>query len=146
IVVPALMRLVFRGNIHTKEPAWLRLARRVYLRVLHWADRVRWLLLPGALAASVALAWYASGIGTEFLPELNEGGFYVTTPFPSTISLDETSRQVATMRERILRTPEVADVLSHIGRPEEATQAEGPNNVEFFILLRPEDEWRKGLN
>lgn len=146
IVVPALERLVFRGKIHTTEPRWLIFARGQYLKILHWADKGRWLLLPGTLAASAMLAWFASGIGTEFLPELNEGGFYVTTTFPSTISLDETGRQVATMRECILRTPEVADVLSHIGRPEEATQAEGPNNVEFFILLRPEDEWRQGLS
>ena len=100
--------------------------------------------MPAAAAAVVALGWFASGIGTEFLPELNEGGFYVTTIFPSTISLDETRRQVATMREAILRTPEVLDVMSHVGRPENATQAEGPNNAEFFIALKPERAWRKG--
>ena len=145
VVVPALERLVFRGKIRTTEPRWLVFVRNRYLNVLYGADKSRWIVLPVTLALSVVLAWYASGIGTEFLPELNEGGFYVTTTFPSTISLDETRRQVSAMRERILQAPEVIDVLSHIGRPEEATQAEGPNNAEFFIMLSPESKWRKGL-
>jgi cobalt-zinc-cadmium resistance protein CzcA len=49
------------------------------------------------------------------------------------------------MRDLILEAPEVVDVLSHIGRPEDATQAEGPNNAEFFIMLQPEGAWREGL-
>ena len=144
VVVPALERMLFRGRFRTSEPAWLAGARWVYLKLLGWCDVIRWLVLPLAAAGCVALGWFASGIGTEFLPELNEGGFYVTSIFPSTIALDETRRQVATMREAILRTPEVLDVMSHVGRPENATQAEGPNNAEFFIALKPERQWQKG--
>ncbi len=138
VVVPALERLVFRGQVRATEPRWLVAVRSGYLAVLRWADKGRWLLLPAALLASICLGWFASGIGTEFLPELNEGGFYVTTTFPSTISLDETRNQVTAMRELILQTPEVVDVLSQIGRPDEAAQAEGPDNAEFFIVLGPE--------
>lgn len=144
VVVPALERLLFRGRFRTAEPAWLVGVRWAYLKLLAGCDAIRWLILPAAAAGCVALGWYASGIGTEFLPELNEGGFYVTSIFPSTISLDETRHQVAIMREAILRTPEVLDVMSHVGRPENATQAEGPNNAEFFIALTPEHAWKKG--
>jgi cobalt-zinc-cadmium resistance protein CzcA len=144
VVVPALERLLFRGRFRTAEPAWLVGVRWAYLKLLAGCDTVRWLILPAAAAGCVALGWYASGIGTEFLPELNEGGFYVTSIFPSTISLDETRHQVAIMRESILHTPEVLDVMSHVGRPENATQAEGPNNAEFFITLTPERTWGKG--
>jgi cobalt-zinc-cadmium resistance protein CzcA len=146
VVVPALERLVFRGPIRTAEPRWLIFVRGGYLKLLDWADRSRWLLLPAALLVSVGFAWFASGIGTEFLPELNEGGIFITTTFPSTISLEETRKQVAIMREQILRTPEVVDVLSHIGRPEETTQTEGPNIADFNILLSPEDQWRSGYS
>lgn len=144
VVVPALERLLFRGRFRTAEPAWLVGMRWAYLKLLAGCDVIRWVILPAAAAGCVALGWYASGIGTEFLPELNEGGFYVTSIFPSTISLDETRRQVAVMREAILRTPEVLDVMSHVGRPENATQAEGPNNAEFFIALTPERSWGEG--
>ena len=145
VVVPALERLLFRGRFRTSEPLWLVGARWCYLKVLKLCDMGRWLVLPLAAAGCAAIGWYASGIGTEFLPELNEGGFYVTSIFPSTISLDETRRKVGLMREAILRTPEVLDVMSHVGRPEDAAQAEGPNNAEFFIALVPEREWRKGV-
>lgn len=143
-VVPALERLLFRGRFRSSEPAWLVAVRALYLGLLGLCDTLRWLVVPAAVAACVAMAWFAAGIGTEFLPELNEGGFYVTSIFPSTISLDETRHQVGLMREAILRTPEVRDVMSHVGRPENATQAEGPNNAEFFIDLRPEREWAPG--
>jgi len=144
VVVPALERLLFRGRFHTSEPAWLGAARWIYLKVLLGCDTVRWFLLPATVCAGGALVWYAAGIGTEFLPELNEGGFYVTSIFPSTIALEETRRQVTLMRDEMLAVPEVGDVMSHVGRPENATQAEGPNNAEFFITLRPEKEWAEG--
>jgi cobalt-zinc-cadmium resistance protein CzcA len=146
VVVPALERFILRGKVHTAEPRWLIGVRNAYLRLLRGAHRLRWIMVPGFVAGTVLLGWYASRIGTEFLPELNEGGSYITTVFPSTISLDETRTQVGLMRKEILRVPEVVDVLSHIGRPEEATQAEGPNNAEFFVLLAPENEWRKGIS
>ena len=144
-VVPALERFLFRGKMHVAEPKWITLARRLYLAVLDRVDRLRYAVIPMFLASVAGLAFYASGIGTEFLPELNEGGLYITTVFPSTIALDETRKQVGAMREMILQSPEVIDVLSHIGRPEDATQAEGPNNAEFFVMLAPQDQWRKGL-
>src|SRR5262249_18382660 len=64
--------------------------------------------------------------------------------FPLTISLDETRRHVHDIRERILRVPEVVDVLARVGRPEASTQAEGPNNAEFFVPLTAESKWRRG--
>jgi len=146
VVVPAMERLVFRGRFRTAEPLWLRGFSWLYLRVLSLADRLRWLVLPATLAISAAVGWFAAGIGTEFLPELNEGGFYITSTFPSTISLEETRTQVSKMRRLMLDTPEVFDVLSHVGRPEDATQAEGPNNAEFFVMLRPEGTWRPGVS
>lgn len=144
LIVPALERMLFTGRISVREPAWIHGARWLYLKLLGWADRLRWLMLPATLAVVCVMAWFGSRIGTEFLPELNEGGLYITTVFPSTISLEETHKQVSLIRNLILKTPEVVDVLSHIGRPEQATQAEGPNNAEFFVLLAPEHAWRPG--
>ena len=146
VVVPALEAILMRGKIHAREPIWITGCRSVYLHALRLLNYFRLLILAGFGATVVYLGIFASQIGTEFLPELNEGGFYVTSVFPSTISLDETRGQVHKMRELILELPEVLDVLSHIGRPENATQAEGPNNAEFFVQLVPETQWRKGYN
>jgi len=146
LIVPALEAALFRGSLRTAEPRWLMRLSDAYAAALSRLRPVRNRGLAALVLVIVGLGWFGSGIGTEFLPELNEGGFYVTAVFPSTISLDETRQRVRTMREHILSTPEVRDVLSHIGRPEHATQAEGPNNAEFFIVLAPENTWRKGVS
>lgn len=145
-LVPALEALLLRGKVRTEEPRWLRLLGDRYATLLTRLEPWRGRVITAFAAAAACMAVFGSSIGTEFLPELNEGGFYVTAVFPSTISLDETRTRVREIRTRILRTLEVRDVLSHVGRPEDATQAEGPNNAEFFVVLAPESEWTRGVD
>lgn len=144
VIVPALERVLLPAHWKKGEPRWLAWLGDGYGRILRRAQGARRAALPIALASAASMGAYGAGIGTEFLPELNEGGFYITSIFPSTVSLDETRAQVSKMRSGILETPEVVDLLSHIGRPEDATQAEGSNNAEFFIQLAPENTWREG--
>jgi cobalt-zinc-cadmium resistance protein CzcA len=144
LVVPALEAALLPEHLEDREGRWLLALRLVYERALGLVRRVRGPSFAVALCTLVAAVGYTRGIGNEFLPELNEGGFYVTATFPPTISLDETRRHVSRARAVMLSLPEVVDVLSHIGRPEAATQAEGPNNAEFFVPLRPESTWRRG--
>ena len=137
---------ILPAKVHADETRWFAWIQRRYRIVLGVVRTKRRMVVAGAIVAVAALALYARDIGTEFLPELNEGGLYITAVFPSTVALDETRRQVPDMRRRMLELPETLDVLSHIGRPEDATQTEGPNNVEFFVALRPMEEWRHGIN
>jgi len=143
-VVPALARVVLPQRPPTGDARWLASLRDGYLRAFDWAGRHRRGVLAAAAVCLVTSILVARDIGYEFLPELNEGGLYITTTFPSTISLDETKIHTREIRERILTVPEVIDVLSHIGRPEAATQAEGPFNVELFVPLADEARWRPG--
>lgn len=145
LVVPALERALLRGPVRGDPPRWLAWLGERYAAALARAQRLGRAAGVALLAAGVGLAVYARDIGSEFLPELNEGGFYITAVFPSTIALDETRRHVGVMRARLREVPEVTDVLSHVGRPEDATQAEGPNNAELFVNLAPEASWRPGL-
>lgn len=144
-VVPALERVLLPKQVPQGDPRWLAALRRWHGRALHALKGHRAVAVALTLAVTVAAGAYARGIGTEFLPELDEGGLYITAVFPSTVSLDEVRRQVPGMRARMMAIPETTDVLSHIGRPEHAAQAEGPNNVEFFVALAPRDRWRRGL-
>jgi heavy metal efflux system protein len=146
LVVPALERALLRGRVDGAPPRWIAALGRGYGAALGQLLALRRAALALLLALTVGLGLYARGIGSEFLPELNEGGFYVTAVFPSTIALDETRRHVTEMRAAMLGLPEVTDVLTHIGRPEDATQAEGPNNAEFFVNLAPESQWRRGAS
>ncbi|MBZ5712426.1 efflux RND transporter permease subunit [Nannocystis pusilla] len=146
LVVPALERALLRGRVDAAPPRWLAALGRAYAALLARLLPLRRAASASLLALTVGLGIYARDIGSEFLPELNEGGFYITAVFPSTIALDETRRHVTAMRAAILELPEATDVLTHIGRPEDATQAEGPNNAEFFVNLAPESSWRDGTS
>lgn len=146
VIVPALERVLLPDRWTKGEPTWLRWLGDRYAALLRRAIPMRRAALPIALAIALGLGLYGSTIGSEFLPELNEGGFYITAVFPSTVSLETTQAHVSRMREHMLSVPEVSDVLSHIGRPESATQAEGSNNAEFFVQLFPEKHWRPGLD
>jgi cobalt-zinc-cadmium resistance protein CzcA len=144
LVVPALEVLVLPEKMHADEPRWLASLRSVYLLLMRFLAGHRRRIGVAALIVLGANVAYGVGIGTEFLPELNEGGFYITSTFPSTISVDKTKEHTHEIRERLLQLPEAVDVLSHIGRPESATQAEGSFNAEFFVKLLPDSRWRPG--
>ncbi|MBI5536454.1 MAG: efflux RND transporter permease subunit [Deltaproteobacteria bacterium] len=145
MVVPALEELLLPEKVKHVESRWLDWLRARYQSIVGIVYRRRvfaFVIAPLVLAIG---GFYARGIGNEFLPELNEGGFYITATFPSTISLDQTKIHTHEIRERILQLPEAVDVLSHIGRPEAATQAEGSFNAEFFVPLTQESQWRPGM-
>lgn len=144
-VVPALMTLMLPAQVPTDEARWFHWLQERYVALLTRLARVRLVVVAGLAATAVLLGVYARGIGVEFLPPLNEGGLYITAVFPSGISLDETRVHVPAIRRRLMALPEALDVLSHIGRPEDARQTEGPNNAEFFVRLAPMEEWRRGL-
>lgn len=145
LVTPALAMPLFRNAASMRDPSWLRWLAARYERVLRFVREHGRATAITLFAVVAALFTFVRGIGSEFLPELNEGGLYITAIFPPGIALDETRREVHSMRETILRVPEVAGVLSHIGRPEDSTQIEGPNNAEFFVKLVPEREFRRGI-
>ncbi|MFN8058952.1 MAG: CusA/CzcA family heavy metal efflux RND transporter [Vicinamibacterales bacterium] len=121
---------------------WLRRAYEPTLRIAIANPGPVMLLAAGTLAGTIVLL---PKLGSEFLPELNEGSIYATFTLPGNISLTEARRLVPAIRERLLRVPEAVEVLSQLGRPEDGTDPTLPNNLEFFVKLRPLDEWRPGL-
>lgn len=144
-IVPALAGVLLPKRVPQGEARWFQALQRAYIGALGRVRKKRWVAVGIAAALTFGAGFHARGIGSEFLPELNEGGLYITAIFPPTIALDETSRHVPLIREKILELPEAEDVLSHLGRPEDATQTEGSNNVEFFVKLLPMERWRKGM-
>jgi cobalt-zinc-cadmium resistance protein CzcA len=143
-VVPAAERAILPVGYEDTEPHWLERARDVQEKIIKWLLGRRVVALAIYIGLLVLGGVASQGIGSEFLPELREGGFYVTMIFPLGISLEETRKMTPELRKRVMSVAEVQDVLSHLGRPEDATQTEGPNNLELFIALKPEDEWKKG--
>jgi cobalt-zinc-cadmium resistance protein CzcA len=144
-IVPALCAFAFRpAEADRREPAWQgTLARR-------YRDALGWLLGRPLVALAVAAALIVSGtlagrsVGTEFLPELDEGDFTIFVEMPASVSLARGQEILAEVRRRIMAFPEVKETLSAHGRPEDGTDNEGVNASETYVRLHPRSEWTPG--
>ena len=101
-----------------------------------------WLLLLPILACAALFPL----LGKEFMPQLEEGNFWIRATLPQSVSLEESSRHVGRMRQIIKSHPEVLTVTSQLGRPDDGTDVTGFHNMEFFAPLKPFDEWPRGLD
>ena len=140
-LIPVLATICYRSPIRHRVSPLLRAAQRAYEPVLDWALRHGRTVLVGSLLALAAAALTLSSLGSEFLPELNEGSLYLTFTLPSNISLTEGRRLVPHITEVLGRYPEVDSVMSQLGRPEDGTDPTLPNNLEFFVRLKPPEYW-----
>jgi cobalt-zinc-cadmium resistance protein CzcA len=144
-LVPVLATLCYRGPIRHRESPVLTWAQRAYEPSLRWALRHAWVVIVGSTLALGAAVIMLSGLGSEFLPELNEGSLYLTFTLPSNISLNEGRRLVPRITQILTRYPEVESVLSQLGRPEDGTDPTLTNNLEFFVRLKPPEQWPAGV-
>lgn len=85
-------------------------------------------------------------LGTEFLPQLNEGALWVTAEFPMSMSLPESVKLTGQLRKTLRTFPEVKDVLSQAGRSNDGTDPNGFYFVQFQVDLVPKEKWRKGYD
>ncbi len=128
------------------EPRFLEKLRQIYAKLLNHALRRRFLALIAAGILLVVGVAAGSQLGTEFLPELDEGDIHVFVEMPSSVSLDKGQEILLDVRKRLLQYPEVKGILSQQGRSEDGTDNEGVNMSETFVHLKPRDEWREGLH
>jgi len=145
-LVPALCAFGLARGRAVSEPRWV---ERTRTRYRAWVERAlarRRIALAAAAVFLAATLAAGTRLGTEFLPELDEGDFVVFVEMPPSIALEAAQTMLVEVRRRILTFPEVAQVLSEIGRPEDGTDNENPNMSETFVRLRPRDEWRKGYD
>src|SRR5512138_3797942 len=145
-LVPLLATAMLRKKLPEEDNRLVRAAKRFYAPALEKAlGRPRWVLVSAvvALAASLALV---PRLGTEFLPELNEGAIWVNLTLPTSVSVSEAQELTGRVRSAIRRVPEVATVSSKSGRPEDGTDPKLINMAELLVDLKPEAEWRKGID
>ena len=144
LIAPVLASVLFRGGVrewHNPVMGWL---TAQYRGRLHWAIAHRWLTMgvgAGALLVSAFLA-FSGVIGSEFLPHLDEGAIWARGTLATSTSLTEGSRFAAQARLVFASFPEVIQVVSQVGRPDDGTDTGGFGNTEFFCELKPKEEWR----
>ena len=141
-LVPVLCFFALQKPKPMRESPLLVWAQRLFEPTLRYSLNNVLLVLALAFGALAATATLLPRLGSEFLPELNEGALYVTFMLPNNFSLTEGRKLTPRLKEIIERTPEVTEVLSQLGRPEDGTDTKLPNNLEVFIRLKPMAEWR----
>jgi cobalt-zinc-cadmium resistance protein CzcA len=145
--VPAVCAALFRPrDAQLKEPGWIERLRVGYRRNLAWVLERRALVFGAALVILALGALTSTRLGTEFLPELDEGDIQLFVEMPPSISLEKGQDILLEVRKRILKFPEVRKTMSEQGRPEDGTDNEGVNMSETFIRLKPVREWRAGYD
>ncbi|HXH27853.1 MAG TPA: efflux RND transporter permease subunit, partial [Candidatus Polarisedimenticolia bacterium] len=144
-LVPALCGLLLRQrDAETREPVLIERLRSGYARLLAVLLRRHGRVRAGALALLAAGILAAAGLGSEFLPQLNEGDLVIFVEMPPSMSLEQGQTVLLDVRRRILAFPEVIATMSEQGRPEDGTDDEGVNMSETFVRLKPASQWRTG--
>jgi cobalt-zinc-cadmium resistance protein CzcA len=144
-LVPLLCFLLLRKGLPERENLLVRVSKRLYRPALVWAVTHRKTVLLVALVMLVQSLSVVPRLGSEFLPELNEGTLWINVMLPPSISVSETSRLCREIRAILGRFPEVKSVVSKAGRPEDGTDPKMINMAEFFVDLKPPSEWTRKM-
>jgi cobalt-zinc-cadmium resistance protein CzcA len=145
-LVPALASVLLRKNVREKHNIFLEFINRSTLKIFNYCFRHRGVAFTGSLIVLVFGLYCFRFLGTEFLPQLNEGAIYVRATGPLSTSLDESVKVANDIRRKLLTFAEVKQVMSQTGRPNDGTDATGFYNIEFHVDIYPQKEWKSGLS
>jgi len=144
-LTPVLGSLFLPKRVKEKEPWLVRVSHRIYEPVLGLALRFRILTLLGALALLVGVTFLASRMGGEFLPKLGEGAIVGTTVRLAGISVDEAVAYNNRIEQLLLAEfpDEITNIWTRLGSAEIATDPMGIELSDFFLALKPREQWKK---
>ena len=144
-LVPLLAYWMLRRKLPHGDNKLVASLKGFYEPVLKWALVHRKQVVIIALSLFSLAMVAASRLGSEFLPELNEGTFWANFDMPSSVSSEEASKILNQVRKVLLTIPEVRTAVSKSGQPEDGTDPKTLSMAEVFIDVKPQEEWRKGL-
>ncbi len=144
-ITPVLASMLLPEHVKEDETIVVRLLHRVYNPALRFALDHRPLTVGIGIVFLAMSAFLGTRLGSEFLPHLEEGNFWIRASMPITLSLQDGEAATRKMREILLRHPEVITVVSQHGRPDDGSDAAPFSNVELFAPLKSFDEWPRGL-
>jgi heavy metal efflux system protein len=136
--------LLKRGMKETRNPVWKAFHRgyhNLFVWVLRW-PRLTLGVIGLIMAAGLSLFPY---LGGEFLPKLEEGNIWARATLPLTTSLSNADAVAGGVRRLFRSFPEVNTVVSQTGRPDDGSDTTGFFNIEFYVDLKPQDQWPRGL-
>jgi cobalt-zinc-cadmium resistance protein CzcA len=142
-LVPALLSYAVKNkDLAEKHSDWMHKLQEHYHNLLLWAESRRKRIVAASVGLLVVALIGAPFLGSEFLPQLDEGNIWLTITLPPATVLDKTKEVEGQVRAILRSYPEVGNVITQVGRPDDGTDPKGPNNMEIMADLKPRDTWR----
>jgi cobalt-zinc-cadmium resistance protein CzcA len=143
--VPAISSILLKKNVREKHNPIVRFFENGIERLLNLVYSHQKKSLVIAFTIMLLTFFSARYLGTEFLPELNEGALWVEAELPMSVSLNEADSVSQKMITRLVSFPEVKQVLSQIGRTNDGTDPKGFFNVQVQVDLKPKKQWQRNI-
>ncbi|HYR29071.1 MAG TPA: CusA/CzcA family heavy metal efflux RND transporter, partial [Thermoanaerobaculia bacterium] len=139
--IPALVAILLRGRISEKENRIVAAVRRVYEPALRWSLSHRTVVVAAAIVLVLISGAVALTLGSEFLPNLDEGDLLVhALRIPGT-SLSQAVAMQHALERRLIQFPEVKEVFAKVGTAEIATDPMPPSVADVYVMMKPRSEW-----
>ena len=144
LIAPVLSSVLFRSGVKEWHNPVMAYITERYRRRVRWCIKHRVFTVGvGLVALGISLfLWFSGVIGSEFLPHLDEGAIWARGTLANSTSLTEGERFTNSARYVFASFPEVKTVVSQVGRPDDGTDTGGFGNTEYFVDLKPHDQWR----
>ncbi|MDQ2841560.1 MAG: CusA/CzcA family heavy metal efflux RND transporter [Acidobacteriota bacterium] len=148
LIAPVLSSVIFRNQVKEWHNPVLELLIRSYRKGLHRAIKHKFLvLLPVAALFIFSISLFVGGfIGSEFLPHLDEGAIWARGTLAPSTGPNEGGEVMQRARLVFASFPEVTQVVSQVGRPDDGTDTTGFFNTEYFVDLKPKEQWRSAFH
>lgn len=144
-LVPVLCSMLLNKNVKEKNNPIVNFFDKYIAKWFGWCYHNKKTSVFMAFAFMAITFASSALLGTEFLPQLNEGALWVEAKMPMSMSLNETVKMVHTLRQKLQKYPEVNGVLSQTGRSNDGTDPSGFYYVQMQVNLKPKDEWKRKI-
>ena len=144
-LVPVLSHILLNKNVKEKHNPFVDFWDRIVSKGFTWTFKRKKTALFSSIGLLVVVFFSASFLGTEFLPQLNEGALWVEAKLPMSTSLTQTVKTTAALRKELQSFPEVNGVLSQVGRSNDGTDPSGFYYVQMQVNLKPKDDWTRKI-
>ncbi len=145
-LVPVLSALLLNKNVKEKDNFFTRFINKIVSKGFEWTYSRKKLTLLIAVICFVTTLFSTRWLGTEFLPQLNEGALWVEAKMPMSYSLPKTIEMVSVLRKELQQFPEVNGVLSQTGRSNDGTDPSGFYYVQMQVNLKPKEKWQRKIS
>lgn len=145
-LVPVLCHLFLNKNVVEKNNPFTHFWNKYVEKGFSWTFKHKIQTLLATLVLMLGTFFSAGFLGTEFLPELNEGALWVEAKFPMSQGLTETVEKTAILRKELQTFPEVNGVMSQVGRSNDGTDPSGFYYVQMQVNLKHKDDWKRKIS